>query len=225
MGYGIHQHKLYHPEGVEYIPSPDHGGEITPEAIILHYTAGSSAKSDVRWLTMRDEIYVSAHLVIGRAGEVTQLIPFNQRAYHAGRSSWEGRQELNGWSIGIEFANWGKLRRVDNECLSWSGTLITKERIAQVADTYWETFYTTQLEIGKVICSLLLKTYPIKYILGHYEVAPGRKIDPGGAFPLEAFRPDVLRKKTDTLTEEDRILDLERRVALLEGRILINDDE
>lgn len=221
MNYGIRQNKLHHPNGVEYIPSPDHGGEITPEAIILHYTAGGSAKSDINWLTMRDDIYVSAHLVISRAGEVTQLIPFNQRAYHAGKSSWEGKPELNGWSIGIEFSNWGKLLRIDTTCLSWANAPIVKEKVVQIADTYWETFYAAQLDTGKEICRLLLATYPIKHILGHYEISPGRKIDPGAAFPIAEFRPEVLQKKPDIITEEERITALERRVTLLEGKCII----
>lgn len=218
MSYEVRQHMLHHPDGIEYIPSPDHGGEITPKAIVLHYTAGGSAKNDARWLSMKDEVYVSAHLVIGRAGEITQLVPFNHRAFHAGSSSWEGKPELNGWSIGIEFSNWGKLRRTDSACLSWTNVPIAKEKIVQVADTYWEMFYHEQLEAGKKICKLLLDTYPIQYILGHYEIAPSRKIDPGAAFPIEEFRPDMLRVNDSPTSVEDRILELEKRITRLENQ-------
>ena len=62
--------------------------------IVLHYTAGTSAESSALFLT-RPDVSASAHLVIGRDGEVFQLVPFNIEAWHAGKSWYAGRGGLN----------------------------------------------------------------------------------------------------------------------------------
>ena len=80
-----------------------------PDMIVLHYTAGTSAESSALFLT-RPDVSASAHLVIGRDGEVFQLVPFNIEAWHAGKSWYAGRGGLNHYSIGIELDNLGKLR-------------------------------------------------------------------------------------------------------------------
>ena len=77
--------------------------------IVLHYTAGTSAESSALFLT-RPDVSASAHVVIGREGEVFQLVPFNIEAWHAGKSWDAGRGGLNRYSIGIELDNLGKLR-------------------------------------------------------------------------------------------------------------------
>ena len=77
--------------------------------IVLHYTAGTSAESSALFLT-RPDVSASAHVVIGREGEVFQLVPFNIEAWHAGKSWYAGRGGLNRYSIGIELDNLGKLR-------------------------------------------------------------------------------------------------------------------
>ena len=80
-----------------------------PDMIVLHYTAGTSAESSALFLT-RPDVSASAHVVIGREGEVFQLVPFNIEAWHAGKSWYAGRGGLNRYSIGIELDNLGKLR-------------------------------------------------------------------------------------------------------------------
>ena len=82
-----------------------------PDMIVLHYTAGTSAESSSIFLT-RPDVSASAHLVIGRKGEVFQLVPFHIEAWHAGKSWYAGRGGLNRYSIGIELDNLGKLRFV-----------------------------------------------------------------------------------------------------------------
>jgi len=105
------------------------------------------------------EIYqltVSAHLLIKRDGCCVQYVPFDKRAWHAGKSSYEGRECCNDYSIGIEL----------------EGT----ESIA-----YTEAQY---LQLAAVI-ETLLKTYPglsPQRIAGHCDIAPGRKTDPGASF-------------------------------------------
>lgn len=105
---------------------------------------------------------VSSHLLIDRQGNVIQFVPFSQRAWHAGVSQFEGRDNCNDFSIGIE------LEGADN--------------IA-----YTERQYEVLAEVTKVLC----KQYPLiaaDRILGHSDIAPGRKTDPGPAFDWGHYR-------------------------------------
>ena len=72
--------------------------------IVVHYTAGTSARTAAEFLA-KEEVKASAHLVIGRQGELFQLVPFDTEAWHAGRSCYGGRANLNRYSIGIELDN------------------------------------------------------------------------------------------------------------------------
>ncbi|MGZ8186623.1 MAG: 1,6-anhydro-N-acetylmuramyl-L-alanine amidase AmpD [Methylobacter sp.] len=99
---------------------------------------------------------VSAHVLIKRSGETVQYVPFDKRAWHAGKSNYQGRERCNDFSIGIEL----------------EGT----ERIEYTPAQY--------RQLAAVI-KLLLKSYPhlsAQCIAGHNEIAPGRKTDPGPSF-------------------------------------------
>lgn len=183
-------------EGVVRRPSPDCGGSISPELVVIHYTGAGGAEGSIAWLTKRDDVYVSAHVVIGRDGSVTQLVPFGVKAYHAGESFWRGRRYANGFSVGIELANYGLLESRDGAC--WSRTLTPVAVGAEWVrwarhrnggpDSPWEKYRPEQLQSALRVCKALLGTYPIADLLGHDDVAPGRKIDPGPLFPLNLFR-------------------------------------
>ena len=79
------------------------------DMIVVHYTAGTSARTAAEFLA-KEEVKASAHLVIGRQGELFQLVPFDTEAWHAGRSCYGGRANLNRYSIGIELDNLGRLQ-------------------------------------------------------------------------------------------------------------------
>jgi AmpD protein len=104
---------------------------------------------------------VSAHLVIDRAGTVTQFVNFDERAWHAGESCFDGRSNCNDFAIGIEL----------------EGT-----------DT---TAYTAlQYDVLAAVARLLMARYPLitaGRIVGHSDVAPKRKTDPGPAFDWHRF--------------------------------------
>jgi AmpD protein len=105
---------------------------------------------------------VSAHLLIKRSGEIIQFVPFNQRAWHAGESAFKGKNRCNDFSVGIEL----------------EGT----------DDVPYEQIQYEQL--GKVI-GLLQQTYPDithERIVGHVDIAPGRKTDPGPAFDWDYLK-------------------------------------
>ena len=96
---------------------------------------------------------VSSHLLIKRNGETLQFVDFADKAWHAGISYYQGRDDCNDFSIGIE------LEGADD--------------IAYTKAQY--------RELNKIL-AYLCQQYPIKYIVGHSDIAPGRKSDPGRAF-------------------------------------------
>jgi AmpD protein len=102
------------------------------------------------------QLTVSAHLLIKRGGSCVQYVPFNKRAWHAGKSSHEGRECCNDFSIGIELEG-------------TESTAYTEEQYVQL----------------EAVIDTLLKTYPRlsrQRITGHSDIAPGRKTDPGASF-------------------------------------------
>jgi len=82
-------------------PNYTRNKEITPTAVVLHHTSGSYAGS-VDWC-MKPESQVSYHCIIKRDGERTILASDNQRTWHAGKSYWRNKSDLNSWSLGLAF--------------------------------------------------------------------------------------------------------------------------
>lgn len=175
---------------VTYINSPNHGGTITPTLIVCHYTAGATMKGAVaRFSNPANK--VSAHVVLERDGTLTQMVPFNIRAFHAGESSWNGKESVNGFSIGIECVNWGKLVKKQNGlCYSYAGALIPSTDVYTAHDgTVWHKFPQVQLDALWSLAGALVNTYrTITEVVDHQMVAPTRKIDCGPAFPLKLLK-------------------------------------
>ncbi len=102
------------------------------------------------------EIYtrkVSSHFFIRRDGELMQFASCLQRAWHAGVSSWQGRERCNDFSVGVELEG-----------------------------SNFEAFEAAQYQTLKSLLNCLRKAYPIQHITGHSDIAPGRKTDPGPYF-------------------------------------------
>jgi N-acetylmuramoyl-L-alanine amidase len=199
----IRQHKL---EGdskfkVEWEPSPNKGGKLEntrPDTVVIHYTAGASARSSVKTLCAKGT-RASAHLVIGREGDIYQLVPFDTVAWHAGRSSYKGRSGFNRYSVGIELDNPGQLTpNGSGGFLTWYNKLVAPEKAVRAVHrnqrepSWWHRFKDVQIELTEMICRLLIEKYDIQMILGHEEIAPQRKVDPGPAFPLDKIRTRLL---------------------------------
>ncbi len=114
------------------------------------------------WFERLRGLTVSAHLLIDRLGRMTQFVPFHLRAWHAGASCFEGRENCNDFSIGIELEG---------------------------AD---DIPYTSAQYAGLARVSLaLMREYPaisVRRIVGHADIAPGRKSDPGAAFDWDLYR-------------------------------------
>lgn len=117
------------------------------------------------------ELQVSSHLYIKRTGDVVQFVPFDQRAWHAGRSSHGHRVECNDYSIGIE--------------LEGTDTL---------------PYDDAQYQALNKVCEVLMATYPAitpSRITGHEFIAPQRKTDPGTAFDWQKLFMSLANKKKD----------------------------
>jgi N-acetylmuramoyl-L-alanine amidase len=208
----IDNHKLTDDPRVKEVSSPNHGGVFAaghPDTIVIHFTAGSSAASSVKSLCDdKSPNRASAHLVIGRDSSITQLVPFNTVAWHAGKSQHNGRTGFNQYSIGIEIDNAGELTKTGEKYLSWFGKEYPVNEVVHLKHRnhdglrYWHTYTEDQIVIVEEICKLLLNAYPIRFILGHEEISPTRKTDPGPAFPLDNLRDELLNQVSDDGAED-----------------------
>lgn len=210
--------------GVPYKPSPNHGARFSagyPDAIVIHYTAGLSAESSVAWLC-NPTAKASAHVVIARDGAITQLVPFDTIAWHAGRSSYGGRSAYNQFSIGIEMDNPGRLSRTESGQFLGLGRTFPGDEVIQAVHrnettpSYWLIYPEAQLEAAFNLCVSLREKYPaIRELLGHEEIAPGRKSDPGPAFPLDQFRRRLIEQSRG---EDGPALELQDNVTSSQPR-------
>ena len=111
---------------------------------------------------------VAAHLLIRRSGEIIQFVPFHKRAWHAGESCFGERTGCNDFSIGIELEGGDDISFEDAQ-------------------------YEKLIEISQQ----LLRTYPditLEHIVGHSDIAPGRKTDPGPAFDWNRYRAGLTKQ-------------------------------
>jgi N-acetylmuramoyl-L-alanine amidase len=209
MSYKIHQHLLQN-TNVDFVKSTNIGSKFKPQnldTIVIHYTAGSNRLSSVKTLSNPSK-KVSAHLVIGRDNKITQLVPFDTVAWHAGESAHNGRVGLNNYSIGIEIDNAGVLDKSGENFFSWFGKQYDSSEVFEGIHRnetklkYWHRYLEWQISEVQEICELLVKEYNIKYILGHEEISPKRKIDPGPAFPLDKLRDKIFNADRDSDKDE-----------------------
>ena len=212
MGFSLDKDGLLQGEGVEYLPAADkdsgHFSDGLPDMIVIHYTAGSSLGSAVR--TLRDpEVKASAHMVLGRDGSLKQLVPVNRIAWHAGRSHFESRRGINRYALGIELDNAGRLNKIGPEYRSWFGRSYPRQEVFagvhqnETELSYWHAFSEAQLERAFELCRFLANHLRIKHIVGHEEIAPGRKSDPGPAFPLSKLRQMIFEDRGEDVSDTE----------------------
>lgn len=139
---------------VDIHPSPNFG-ERRPGYVILHHTTNDTAAQAMATLTSRFT-QVSAHYLIGRDGRIIYLVDELKRAWHAGDSYWGGNRDINSSSIGIELDNNGN-------------------------EPFGETQISVLIELLRDLTTRW--NIPSANIIGHGDIAPGRKVDPSAYFP------------------------------------------
>ena len=141
------------------LPAGEFGGQEVCELFT------NCLDASVPELAELESVKVSSHLFIRRTGELIQFVPFNRRAWHAGASSFGGREHCNDYSIGIE--------------LEGTDTIAYEE---------------AQYEVLADVCASLMASYGIMDITSHSIIAPGRKTDPGLAFSWATLRRKLAQK-------------------------------
>lgn len=143
------------------VASPNHGERLStasPPLLILHYTGMPDGELALARLS-DPASQVSCHYLVAEDGCIIQMVPESRRAWHAGQSSWEGVSDINSHSIGIEIVNPGH---------EWG----------------YRDFPDAQMAAVKKLCLDITARHGIRpqHVLGHSDIAPLRKIDPGERF-------------------------------------------
>tara|TARA_B100000579_G_C22782168_1_gene829922 strand:+ start:687 stop:1409 length:723 start_codon:yes stop_codon:yes gene_type:complete len=169
----------------------------TIKILVIHYTGMQSERESLKRLC-NSKSKVSSHYLINRIGKIYRLVKENKTAWHAGKSCWGKYKNLNKSSIGIELVNKGHRFGYTN-------------------------FSTRQIISLKKISKIIIKKYKIKNknIVGHSDIAPLRKVDPGEKFPWKYFAKKKIGIwhycKLETLKKERkvRILDNKKKVKFM----------
>jgi len=152
---------------IQVFNSPNHSAKARTKKnikfIVIHYTGMQSERACIKRLT-NSKSKVSAHYLISREGKTIKMVDEKNSAWHAGKSKWKNFTDLNDHSIGIELVNKGH---------QFGYEFFSKKQISQLI----------------LLCRSLIKKYKIKKtnILGHSDIAPLRKKDPGEKFPWHSL--------------------------------------
>ncbi len=143
-------------------PSPNYNERAknaVPRTLILHYT-GTLTGQEAAKAYLDKECALSPHYLVDINGHITQFVDEENRAWHAGKSYWEGDDDINSTSIGIEIVNGGHVHNLPH-------------------------FPSLQINALINLCQDIIKRHSISplNVLGHSDIAPGRKLDPGEIFP------------------------------------------
>lgn len=146
--------------------SPNFGSRrdtLKPDMVVLHYTGMATGPGAEAWLC-DPASEVSAHYLVHEDGRIVQMVRESDRAWHAGKSSWFGRTDINSCSVGIEIVNPGH-------------------------SLGYPAFPRRQIDAVIGLCAGIVQRHfiPAQRVLAHSDVAPGRKIDPGEKFPWKAL--------------------------------------
>jgi len=212
-------------EGVRRVKTNKMGGDMVPKGIVLHYTAGWTTQGDVATLSTSDR-KASVQFVLGRDGELIQIVPCDRVAWHAGPSKYKGFTGLNNSFIGIEICNAGWIKKLSNgnyldqysQEIKPDGRFVGMDRTTfsppggwhhmyhprLAKGTYaWEPYYPAQLDKLDELVAALLKAYPtIKHIVTHEEIdTRGWKTDTGPMFDMRRYTK-LLEDRSADVAEE-----------------------
>lgn len=220
-------------DAVDRRPTKKMSGTIKPRGIVMHYTAGTSFAGDLYTLQESGR-KASAHLLIGRKGELSQIVPFTRKAWHAGPSRYEGFRNLNSTFIGIEIENLGYVKQVGHDWYKdFYGNhysevdLLRKFNITHLEEQFhpvvgskvhWLPYSDAQFNLLDELVPCIINEYPaIEHIVSHEEIdTRGWKSDPGPLFPLRKYRnmaenrADVIENEGDTAAKKVYIINVSK---------------
>lgn len=151
-------------DDIIWTPSPNFNERAHPiSMLVLHYTGMQNGPEAIERMTSADA-GVSAHYCIDEDGTIVQMVEEEHRAWHAGVSRWRGMEDINSRSIGIEIVNPGH---------EWG----------------YRPFTEAQMSSLLPLCAEIVRTYNIepRNVVGHSDIAPARKDDPGELFDWYAL--------------------------------------
>jgi N-acetylmuramoyl-L-alanine amidase len=160
--------------------------------LVFHFTSGASARSSYEFWKTEAAAGAEAHVIIDRDGTIYQIRPFDQKADHAGQSRWKDPGTgiiytfLNSFSIGIELANGGDSKSLRERFSKLPPLKAMHKNGGPVQE--WEQYTPEQIAACKAIAATLRARYKLDDIVGHDDIAPDRKNDPGPAFPMADVR-------------------------------------
>jgi len=181
-------------------PSPNFDERTLPiSLLILHYTGMETGEAALERMTDADA-KVSAHYMVEEDGRIFQLVDEERRAWHAGLSEWQGETNINSCSIGIEIVNGGH---------DWPN-----------ADGSLPPFPDAQIIAVIALCKDIESRHGRLTLLGHSDIAPMRKIDPGEHFPWSGLAAAGLGYWPEVQSDDRRVLfdagSRDRGVAILQ---------
>ncbi len=181
---------------------------ITPVVVVVHYGVTRTQSQLESALAVSD--YVSAHIAMSARGNervVTQMVPFNVRAAHAGAAAvYRGRSGVNSFSLGIEINNPGPLFETpdgwaDIRGKLWDGEVLVADHPSGRFPKWqaWARYTQDEIAVVTALCLAFVERYPtIVDVVGHDEIRTD-KADPGPAFPVAELR-SLLFHRTQMLT-------------------------
>ena len=199
--YKVANHKM---TGMHYRPAHNIGPVIKPTIIVLHDTASRlTPKNAANYLASNNPGKVSVHFVVERDGDAEQQVPMNRKANHAGASHYNGRKFCNGFSIGIEIVNPGRMAAgpTPGTAVAWYDQVFSMEahgirevRTDEHGSGFWMPYTEEQLKtVDQIVASIIQSgKYPIEDIVPHWYISPGRKVDTNPLFPLSSLKSRML---------------------------------
>lgn len=177
--------------------TPKMGGTLLPRYIILHASGTTTLETELS-LIQDTSLAYSMHLVVDRDGTIIQCVPFLKQAWHCGKSRWGQLQGLNGYAIGIEMINAGRLRQVGGRYHTWWGRKIAPADIyTDTQGVPWHAYTQTQILTVLAICRTLCAHYPIEDVLCRDDVSTAATPSMGEAWPMVEFQRVLSDRRED----------------------------
>lgn len=215
--------------------SPNQAGSIIPSLVVYHDTVGNMRPFSTVDHIQKRSSGVSYHFVVERDGTITQCVPTDRAAWHAGPSKWGGRYQCNSFSVGVGIVNPGKLEKRGQYAMLIYRVKNKRGQIEEkIVETfpleecewretpehgagYWLPYTDAQIASAVAIGRAVADAYePCNEFVCHYHVSPGRKIDANPLFPLADVKRRALEPQEEDADDDDSLRPLARTPVLSE---------